>query len=42
LVANKLPRKSGGIALTHLLNVRGRIELETTVVRLTDDRFYLG
>ena len=41
LVANKLPRKTGGIALTHILNERGRIELETTVVRLADDRFYL-
>ncbi len=41
LVANRLPRKTGGIALTHMLNRRGRIELETTVVRLAEDRFYL-
>lgn len=41
LTANRLPRKTGGIALTHLLNRRGRIELETTVVRLAEDRFYL-
>ena len=41
LCANKLPRKVGGIALTHMLNRRGRIELETTVVRLAEDRFYL-
>jgi dimethylglycine dehydrogenase len=41
LVANRLPRKTGGIALTHMLNRRGRIELETTVVRMADDRFYL-
>jgi dimethylglycine dehydrogenase len=34
LVANRLPRKPGGIALTHMLNRRGRIELETTVVRM--------
>jgi dimethylglycine dehydrogenase len=34
LVANKLPQKPGGIALTHMLNRRGRIELETTVVRM--------
>ena len=41
LTANRLPQKTGGIALTHMLNRRGRIELETTVVRLADDRFYL-
>ena len=41
LVANRLPKKTGGIALTHLLNRRGRIEIELTVVRLADDRFYL-
>ncbi len=41
LTANRLPQKVGGIALTHMLNRRGRIELETTVVRLADDRFYL-
>ncbi|MDG1432172.1 MAG: FAD-dependent oxidoreductase [Paracoccaceae bacterium] len=41
LVANRLPKKVGGIALTHMLNRRGRIELETTVVKLDEDRFYL-
>lgn len=41
LVANRLPKKIGGIALTHLLNRRGRIEIELTVVRLAEDRFYL-
>ncbi|MGI9373876.1 MAG: FAD-dependent oxidoreductase [Hyphomicrobiales bacterium] len=41
LVANKLPQKQGGIVLTHLLNRRGRIEIELTVVKLDDDRFYL-
>lgn len=41
LVANKLPEKDGGIALTHLLNALGRIELEATVVRLAEDRYYL-
>ncbi|MEL7097541.1 MAG: FAD-dependent oxidoreductase [Pseudomonadota bacterium] len=34
LIANKLPKKNGSIGLTHMLNRRGRIELETTVVRL--------
>lgn len=41
LVANRLPKTVGGIALTHMLNRRGRIELETTVVKLDQDRFYL-
>ena len=41
LVANRLPQKVGGIVLTHLFNRRGRIEIELTVVRLTEDRFYL-
>lgn len=41
LVANRLPQKIGGIALTHMLNRRGRIELELTVARLAEDRFYL-
>ena len=41
LVANNLPKKVGSIVLTHFLNRRGRIELETTVVRLEQDSFYL-
>ncbi len=41
LVANRLPKKIGGIALTHMLNRRGRIELETTVVKLAEERYYL-
>ncbi|WP_170371818.1 FAD-dependent oxidoreductase [Ruegeria arenilitoris] len=41
LVANRLPQKVGGIALTHMLNRRGRIALETTVVKLAEDRYYL-
>ena len=41
LVANRLPQKTGGIALTHMLNHRGRIELETTVVKLGKERYYL-
>lgn len=41
LVANKLPQKQGGIALTHLLNERGRIEIEVTVIKLDIDRYYL-
>ena len=41
LVANRLP-KPGRIGLTHLLNRRGRIEIECTVVRMAEDRFYLA
>ncbi|MEM6462197.1 MAG: FAD-dependent oxidoreductase [Pseudomonadota bacterium] len=41
LVANKLPQKAGGIALTHLLNRRGRIEIELTVIKLEEGRYYL-
>ncbi|PSM16356.1 FAD-dependent oxidoreductase [Nitratireductor sp. StC3] len=40
LVPNRLPSKPGRIALTHLLNDTGRIELETTIVRFAEDRFY--
>jgi dimethylglycine dehydrogenase len=41
LTANKMPQKHGSITLTHMLNRRGRIELETTIVRMADDKFYL-
>ncbi|NNJ75240.1 MAG: GcvT family protein, partial [Anderseniella sp.] len=41
LTPNRLPKKPGSIALTHLLNRRGRIDIELTIVRLAEDRFYL-
>ncbi|MDJ0821011.1 MAG: FAD-dependent oxidoreductase [Paracoccaceae bacterium] len=41
LTANRMPQKDGSITLTHMLNRRGRIELETTIVRMAEDRFYL-
>lgn len=41
LTANRMPQKIGSITLTHMLNRRGRIELETTIVRMAEDRFYL-
>ncbi|MFD0860546.1 FAD-dependent oxidoreductase [Roseovarius aquimarinus] len=41
LVPNRLPSAPGRIALTHLLTEGGRIELEMTIVRLAEDRFYL-
>lgn len=41
LTANRMPQKVGSINLTQMLNRRGRIELETTIVRMADDEFYL-
>jgi len=41
LVPNRLPSAPGRIALGHLLTESGRIELEMTIVRLAEDRFYL-
>ncbi len=41
LCANRLPQKVGGIALTHMLNERGRIEMELTIVKLAEQRYYL-
>jgi dimethylglycine dehydrogenase len=41
VLANKLPKRDGGIVLTHLLTDGGRIESEFTVTRLSTDRFYL-
>jgi dimethylglycine dehydrogenase len=40
ICANRMPKQIGGTALTQILNRRGRIEGEATVVRLAD-RFYL-
>ena len=41
LTANRMPQKNGSVTLTHMLNRRGRIELETTIVRMADDSYYL-
>lgn len=41
LVANKLPVKTGSIVLTHMLNRRGRIEMEMTIAKLGVDHYYL-
>ena len=41
LTANKLPSKIGGIGLTHMLNKRGRIEVETTIFKMDEDSYYL-
>ena len=42
LTANRMPQKVGSIGLTHMLNRAGRIELETTIVRMDEDAFYLA
>ncbi|MDX1513088.1 MAG: FAD-dependent oxidoreductase, partial [Gammaproteobacteria bacterium] len=41
MIANRVPRKRGGIVLSHLLNRKGTIEAETTVARIDEQRFYL-
>ena len=41
LTANRMPQKAGSITLTHMLNRAGRIELETTIVRMSEDKYYL-
>lgn len=41
LTSNRLPQKVGSITLSYLLNEAGRIELETTIVRMAEDGFYL-
>ncbi|MEL7344500.1 MAG: FAD-dependent oxidoreductase, partial [Pseudomonadota bacterium] len=41
LIANRLPKKQGGIILTHMLNRAGRIEIELTIVKLAENRYYL-
>ena len=41
ICANKVPTKSGGIMLGHLLTEAGFIESEITVTRLAGDHFYV-
>ncbi len=41
MCSNRMPRKIGRISLTPLLTESGRIEAETTVVKLGDDHYYL-
>ena len=41
LIPNRLP-VAGRIALTHLLSAHGRIEVEATVSRLDEERFYFA
>lgn len=41
MVANRPPRKEGGVVLTHMLNRAGTIDAEVTLARVEADRFYL-
>lgn len=41
ILSNRLPRRTGGIVLAHLLTDGGRIETEFTVTRVADDQYYL-
>ena len=41
LTANRMPQQVGSITLSHMLNRAGRIELETTILRMGEDQFYL-
>ena len=41
ICANRIPKRIGGITLTQILNVRGRIEGEATVAKLADEGFYV-
>jgi len=41
ICANRMPQKTGGIVLVHILSETGRIRAEMTVTRLADDRYYL-
>ncbi|WP_299405767.1 FAD-dependent oxidoreductase [uncultured Roseobacter sp.] len=41
LTANRMPQKAGAITLTHMVNRRGRIELETTILKMGEGVYYL-
>ena len=40
MIANRAPKKVGGIVLSHILNRKGTIEAEVTVARIDEDHFY--
>lgn len=40
--ANRIPAKTGGMRLVHMLTELGGIECEMTITRFADDRFYLN
>ena len=39
--SNKLPRQTGSVSLTYLMMANGRIEGETTLIKLGDNHYYL-
>jgi len=41
ITANKMPKRVGGITLTHFLGDNGMIRGEATITRLADDHFYV-
>ncbi len=41
ITANRVPRRPGGLVLTHALTANGRIQTEFTITRLAPERFYL-
>ena len=41
ILANRMPKRDGGIALAHFLSRNGRILGEATVTRVASDHFYL-
>ncbi|MDH3667511.1 MAG: FAD-dependent oxidoreductase [Paracoccaceae bacterium] len=41
ILANRMPRRTGGMALAHLLTHAGGVRAEFTVTRLAEDLFYL-
>lgn len=41
MIANRAPRRIGGIVLAHILNEMGTIEAEVTVARFSDAHFYV-
>lgn len=41
ILANRMPRKVGGMVLAHFLTYRGTVRAEFTVTRLGEDLFYL-
>lgn len=41
MCANRIPKKTGGSVLAHMLSEGGRIRSEITITRLQDDLFYI-
>ena len=41
ILANRMPKKTGGVILAHLLTHKGAVRCEFTVTRLGDEHFYL-